>query len=181
MTDKEKIAQWITSDYESNSPLYVDIVKKVLPLFTQLTPEDINYRIESTYIPEECKVENGGMMEALSERYLHIFVTDKCYREDYKHSMEHLISVLCTDKIQSPNGQPPSRYFIMSNKYWIVEDVYEDSETLYESTIFNYGYVMKYVRDTKLNTIFSSSKDDVDKEIAGISKPSTRGIESSTN
>lgn len=174
MTDKEKIAQWITSDYESNSPLYVDIVKKVLPLFTQLKPEDINYRIETVNIPDECKVENGGMMEALSERYLHIFVTDKCYREDYKHSMEHLISVLCTDKILSPNGQPPSRYHIMSNKYWIVErpERYTNAIDVYNDTIFNYGYVMKHVRDTKLNTLFSSSKDDRDKEIAGISESS---------
>jgi hypothetical protein len=173
MTDKEKIAQWITSDYESNSPLYVDIIKKVLPLFTQLKPEDINYRIEGTYIPEECRVENGGMMEALSERYLHIFVSDKCYNTVKKHSMEHLITVICTDKIQSPNGQTPSRYHIMHNNQWIYNNSFNGNEpSVYEDTIFNYGYVMKYVRDTKLNTLFSSSKDDVDKEIAGISKPS---------
>lgn len=160
MTDKEKIAQWITSDYENNSPLYVDIIKSILPLFTNLTPEDINYRIETVSIPEDSK----HIMEALSERYLHIFITDKCYRDDYKHSMEHLISVMCTDKLLSPNGQTPSRYHIVSNKYWIVErsERYNlESEDIYRDTIFNYGYVMKYVRDVKLNTLLVDDKSSV--------------------
>ena len=60
----------------------------------------------------------------------------------------------------------------MHNKHWIVS--YQNEDKVYDDTIFNYGYVMKYVRDTKLNTLFSSSKDDVDKEIAGISESSNQ-------
>lgn len=178
MTDKEKIAQWITSDLENNSPIYVDICKKVIPLYGSITSDDIHYRLEQID-------KKSGLLRLdsnnLNDHYLHIFVTDKCYREEYKHSMETLISVVNTDKIQPS----PSTYHLMPNT------VYFNNSTSspYHDTIFNYNYVMMHVRELKLTTIFdgvsckdttllsSSSKDDVKNEIKKNSPEYTRPID----
>jgi len=137
MTDTEKISQWILSDIHNNAPIYVDILKKVIPLYSNITASDISYSIqieELLYVP--------------NKEYLHILST--------KNSAETLFLVKEYNK----------RYhLIVNNNVFssnrIVPTIKRVSE-YYSLTILNYAYILKHIRDLKLNSLLSS-KDDVKK------------------
>lgn len=182
MNDFQKIAQWILSDVHINAPIYTDLLKKVIPLYGSILPNNINYQIEREaefrYYPGDDLTLRGRKFDLddqsstmVPNEYLHIFLTDQCYRPEYKHSMETLITVIKTDKIQ-PSDSP---YHLRPNNIYFSINTYRDPSTSipplkyfgspYMDTIFNYLYVMKHVREHKLNLLLSSSKDDVKNEI----------------
>lgn len=148
MNDYQKIAQWILSDIHYNAPIYTDLCKKVIPLYGSILPENINYRIEREDLTR------GGRkfdLDLLPNEYLHIFLTDICYRPGYPHNMETLITVIKTDKIQPST----SNHHVIPNTHHFNQ---HNISSPYRDTIFNYLYVMKHVREHKLNLLLSDGE-----------------------
>jgi len=124
MTDTEKISQWILSDIHNNAPIYVDILKKVIPLYSNITASDISYSIqieELLYVP--------------NKEYLHILST--------KNSTETLFIVKEYNK---------RHHLIVNNNVFSSNRIVSEH---YSSTILNYAYILKHIRDLKLNSLLN--------------------------
>lgn len=184
MNDYTEISKWILSDIPNNAPIYTSLLKEIVPNYLnsnpnfcrikiKIVPEDIKWRID--------KVEDEG------EPHLHIFITDSCYQitndnnqvtiypnptsdqffidgQDYKHSMETLMSIV-EGKYTYSNGYSKLQHYLIPNKYYFYNN-HEEIIGIFQETIFNYNYVQAYIRNHKINLFIDK------KEFAGISESS---------